>query len=132
MFSQLLIFAGPICINPNTERESFVWALVIGGFLLGVLTILFGFAALIIKIRNTFNVRRKNWVKKYCLSLLAFLLMIGFGWLVATGGSANDYCRTAQSSIQGSFFMGLAGLAGLAAFVSLLGFIFSFSDTRKK
>lgn len=124
--NSLSLFAGPICINPTTERESFVWGMFIGGFLLGVLSILFGLTALIVKLRHSFNPSRKRWAKRYAYSIAAFFLLMGFGWLIATGGPGDDYCRTAQSSIQGNLMLILAVLASLVTVVSFFGFMFSF------
>ncbi len=126
MYPNLSIFAGPICINPTTERESFVWSLVIGVFLLGFLSIIFGLAVLIVKARRTLHAKRVRWIKGYIYSLLTFFGLLGLGWLTATGGTGDDYCRTAESSPQGSALFAMALLAGLAAFCSLIGFIFSF------
>lgn len=131
MLNSLNLFAGPLCLNPNTEKESFVWGLVIGAFLLGLLSVLFGLAALVIKLRRTLNPRRILWAKRYGLSIAAFFLLMGLGWLVGTGGTADDYCHTAKTSAQGGFLALIAVVAVFVALVSFLGFIFSFSPKHK-
>jgi cytochrome bd-type quinol oxidase subunit 2 len=132
MLSLFTLFAGEICLNPHTERDSFIWGLAIGIFLLVLLSILLGMSALVIKVRHTINPRRKQWVKRYRLSSLVFLLFMGLGWVLGTGGTTNDYCKTAKSSIQGNALLFLAVIAGLAALISLFGFIFSFTPKTSK
>lgn len=76
--------------------------------------------------RHPFSPARRLWAKRYGLSVLAFFLFMGLGWLVGTGGTSSDYCRTAESSAQGNVLMLLAFIAGFAALISLLCFILSF------
>lgn len=124
-----MLFAGPVCFNPNTEKEAFAWGLALGALLLGILSVVFGLTALVVKLRQTFNPGRKRWAKRYGLSILAFFLLMGLGWLIGSSDSANDYCRSAESSLPGNALLFLAVIAGLTALVSCFGYIFSF--TRK-
>lgn len=110
-------FAGPICFNPNTESETFVWYAILGGLTFTVLSLILGIAVLIVKIRKTSGPTRASLLRGYGFSVLVFFLLASFGWSTGNKMSDTDVCRSAIPSIHGTI---IGFLMLLTVFTSIL------------
>ena len=116
---------GPICLNPTTEREVFVWYGVLSIALTIIISVLLGVSALVIKLRKNFNTKRTRFVKNYGLALALHYACILLGIMAAPGGSNSDYCSTAIITPFGAVLQEIASLAWMTAVVYVFRCIFA-------